>query len=280
MATTFLFLHQQLGNDHQVVGQHGSAHQQLESLAPLRQAAFHATTPEQNRDAPFDASPETLALLEDGTVLESLPLRSLLTTALGNTDDLYSRTPAQLNILFAEETTVQAAQFGTTPECLLVPIQRGFDLVLVGRISLQDSVLGDQTASTFSQKDFVPKFNVLENLPPLDQIRVRFENREDLLRIGDGLSFQHAAARLLDHPVGQAHVMLDLSAQRLDRSPCKRVDSPHLLGLLEQCTGLGNDLLGDANQLTIFLYLAAGPAPWRSSVGSAACGAAPSGCGW
>ena len=47
MSTTFLFLDQQLGNDHQVVGQHGRAHQQLEPLAPLRQATFHAPTTEE-----------------------------------------------------------------------------------------------------------------------------------------------------------------------------------------------------------------------------------------
>ena len=90
MSTTFLFLDQQLGNDHQVVGQHGSANQQLEPLAPLRQATFHAPTPEQNRYSTFDARTETLALLEYGTVLVGFPLRSLLTTALGNADDLHS----------------------------------------------------------------------------------------------------------------------------------------------------------------------------------------------
>jgi hypothetical protein len=167
MSTTFLFLDQQLGNDHQVVGQHGSAHQQLEPLAPLRQATFHAPTPEENRYATFDASTETLALLEYGTVLVGFPFRSLLTTALGNTDDLDSRALAKRNILFAEETAVQATQFGRTPERLLVAVQRGFDLVLVGRISIQHSVLSDQTASTFSQKDFVPEFNVFENLTPV-----------------------------------------------------------------------------------------------------------------
>jgi hypothetical protein len=216
MSTTFLFLDQQLGNDHQVVGQHGSTNQQLEPLAPLRQATLHATTPEENRYSTFDACTETLAFLEYGTVLVCFPLRSFLTTALGNTDDLDSRVLAKLNILFAEETAVQAPQFGTTPERLLVAVQRGFHLVLVGRISIQHSVLGDQTASTFSQEDFVPEFNIFENLTPLDQIGVRFENREDFLRIGDWLSFQHAAARLVDNPVGQPNVMLDFPAQRLD----------------------------------------------------------------
>jgi hypothetical protein len=55
-----------MGNDHQVVGQHCSAHQQLEPLAPLRQATFHAPTTEENRYATFDARTETLALLEYG----------------------------------------------------------------------------------------------------------------------------------------------------------------------------------------------------------------------
>ena len=102
-----------------------------------------------------------------GSVLVGFPFRSLLTTALGNTDDLHSRALAKRNILFAEETAVQATQFGRTPERLLVAVQRGFDLVLVGRISIQHSVLSDQTASTFSQKDFVPEFNVFENLTPV-----------------------------------------------------------------------------------------------------------------
>jgi hypothetical protein len=44
-----------------LLGQHGSANQQLEPLAPLRQATLHATTTEENRYATFDASTETLA---------------------------------------------------------------------------------------------------------------------------------------------------------------------------------------------------------------------------
>ena len=66
MSTTFLFLDQQLGNDHQVVGQHGSANQQLEPLVPLRQATFHATTTEENRYATFDASAKRWPFLNTG----------------------------------------------------------------------------------------------------------------------------------------------------------------------------------------------------------------------
>jgi hypothetical protein len=52
---------------------------------------------------------------------------------------------------------------------------------VIGGIALKHSVLCDQTAGTFSEKDLVAKLDRFLYFPPLDQIGVGFKDRVDLL---------------------------------------------------------------------------------------------------
>src|SRR3989338_907436 len=59
----------EVGDPQQVVRQHRRAHEHLEPLAPLEQAAPHAPAAQQDRDAALDARAEALPLLERATLL-------------------------------------------------------------------------------------------------------------------------------------------------------------------------------------------------------------------
>ena len=107
MSTTFLFLDQQLGNDHQVVGQHGSANQQLEPLVPLRQATFHATTTEENRYVTFATrrrpAPERWPFLSYRDVLVRSPAPEFFLPPHCGTHTIFTPALAKLNILFLKK---------------------------------------------------------------------------------------------------------------------------------------------------------------------------------
>jgi len=75
---------QQIGNSQEVVGQHGRTHQNLETLTAFGPAALHPPAAKQHRDAPLDAHPKTLPILERPAVLQGFLLRRLLSAALRN----------------------------------------------------------------------------------------------------------------------------------------------------------------------------------------------------
>ena len=78
----FSFFDEQVGDFHQVVGQHRGADQQLETFAALGQTAFHTTPAEKDGDASLDAGPETLAFLEGRSFLVGLTFGRFLAPAL------------------------------------------------------------------------------------------------------------------------------------------------------------------------------------------------------
>src|SRR6266446_1245884 len=114
---------QQVGDAHQVVGEHGGAHQDLETLAALERAPLHPAAAEQHRDAALNAGAESLALLEFFTVLQCVLLGRLVSSALRNGDLGDSALFAGLYILGAEEAAIRRVQFRRVAEGLLVTIQ-------------------------------------------------------------------------------------------------------------------------------------------------------------
>src|SRR5207253_588545 len=75
---------QQCRNAHEVVGEDSGSNPQLEALGSLGEAALHAATSEQDRDAALDAGAKTLTFLELGALLAGFPFRRFLATALWN----------------------------------------------------------------------------------------------------------------------------------------------------------------------------------------------------
>ena len=84
-AASLLFLLEEAGEDQQVVGEYGGAHEGLESFESAAQAALHAAASEEHGDAALAASAESLSLLEDLAPLVRSALRCLLASALRDT---------------------------------------------------------------------------------------------------------------------------------------------------------------------------------------------------
>src|SRR2546425_1322618 len=94
---------QQVGDAHQVVGEHGGAHQDLEMRAAFERAPLHAAAAEQHRDAALNAGAESLGLLERFTALQSVLLGRLVTSPLWDGDLGDASLFGVLYILGAEE---------------------------------------------------------------------------------------------------------------------------------------------------------------------------------
>ena len=194
-------------------------------------------------------------MLKGRTFFLGFPFGRLFSSALGDAGDADSRLVGDFDISFTVETTIRTIDVRRLAESFLVALERGFHLILVGRISLQDPILGDQPASTLGQEDFVSELDGLVDLTALDQIGVRFKNRVHLLFGGDLLPLQDTASSLIDNSVTELAVVFDLLAQGPDGYIVQPVDDPDLLGFFQHWARLSHDRLGYADQLSLLEYL-------------------------
>jgi len=89
-----------------------------------------------------------------------------------------------------------------------------------------DVVVQDEAVLIFDHTDAQPEFHRYSGLALADPFGVGFKDRENLLRRGDDFALQHAAANLVDLPLGMLHVVIERGqTQRDDRScsHCARV---------------------------------------------------------
>jgi hypothetical protein len=114
-----------LGNAEEIVGEHGGADEQLEALSALGQTAFHAPSPEQHRDAAFDAGAEALAFFESWTFLDGFSFGSFLSAPLRDGDKLDAGLLAGSEIVGAIEAAVGAIKFGGLAKGFLMVQERG-----------------------------------------------------------------------------------------------------------------------------------------------------------
>jgi hypothetical protein len=205
-----------LGEAEEIVGEHSSADEQLEPLSAFSQTTLHAASPEQDRDAALDAGAEALAFFESGTFLDRFALGGFLAAPLGDGDELDTCLLAGGEADGAVKAAVGAEPLGGLTKGLLMALECGFDVVLVGRVSIQHAVLSDEAASAFGQKHLVAKLDGLLSLAPFDQVSVAFKDGVNLLITGDLLCFEHPAAGLINDAVAQLAVVLDLFAERLN----------------------------------------------------------------
>src|SRR6516162_4063153 len=89
-------------------------------------------------------------------------------------------------------------------------------MAFVAGISFEHVILCDQTNGAFGKKNFVSELYRGSDLAALDQIGMWFENRVDLLGVGNLLAPEYTAACLIDHSVCQAAVVLNLFSQLSD----------------------------------------------------------------
>ena len=252
---TFFLLVQQVSDDHEIVGKHSCTNEQLEPLTSLGETALHSTASKEHRDAALNACPEALSFLELRALFERFAFRGPFSTPLRNADEFHSSMLACLDVLIAEKASVRTVPIGSQTEGFFMTLQRRCDVDMIGRITLKNAVLGDQTAGTFSEKDLVTKLHRFSYFPPLDQIGVDFEDRIDFLLGWNLLSLEHAPAALIDDAQAELAVVLDLPSKLADHQVVHQVNGALIFGLFEYLSGIVEDLLGDDDELAIFFPL-------------------------
>lgn len=252
---TFFLLVQQVSDDHEIVSKHSCTNEQLEPLTSLGETALHSTASKEHRDAALNACTEALSFFELRALFERFAFRSPFPTSLRNTDELHSDSLARFDVFVAEKASVGTVPIGSQTEGFFMTLQRRCDVDVIGGITLKNTVLGDQTAGTFSEKDLVTQLHWFSYFPSLDQIGMDFENRIDFLFGWNLLSVEHAPAALIDDAQTELAVVLDLPSKLADHQVVHQVNGALIFGLFEYLSGIVDDLLGDSDELAIFFLL-------------------------
>src|SRR5882762_8843614 len=92
-------------------------------------------------------------------------------------------------------------------------------------------------------------------LAALDQIGVGFKDRIDLFGVGNLLSLEHTAARLINRTVSQFTVVFDLLAEFADGQVGDQILTARFAGLPQYLLCAVHVLLGYSDELAIFLGL-------------------------
>src|SRR5271166_3654421 len=184
-------------NLHEIVGEHGRRDPQLKALATFSETTFHAATAEQHRDAPLDTCAKALAGFELRALLIGFALGRFDATPLRNAHHVDAPFFARRHVFFAEEAAIRSIQFREVAEGLLVALQRRNHMLFVDGISVQNFILRDQAVRAFGEEDLMAELDGRLHLAALDEVRVGFENRIDLLGSWNLLAVEHAAARLI-----------------------------------------------------------------------------------
>src|SRR6266849_2809769 len=140
-SAAWFTLAQKVGDPHQVICQHCSAHQNLESLPAFEQTAFQAPA------AKF------LPFLEISAALQLFLLRRSLSAPLRYAHLDHTGILTVLHILGAVETPVASVAVPRVLESFLVMFQGSLHMIAIDGISLQHSILGNQTMRTLGQEN-------------------------------------------------------------------------------------------------------------------------------
>ena len=122
---------------------------------------------------------------------------------------------------------------------------------LVGNVSLEHIILGDQSLGAFGEKHLVAELDGRAHFTALDQVGMWLEDRIDLLRIGDLLAVEHTAAGLLDHPRSETAIICNLVADGVDLQGRQHVRAALGGGVVEHGPGVRHHLFGNVNQRSI-----------------------------
>src|SRR5262249_7523017 len=111
--------------------------------------------------------------------------------------------------------------------------------------------LRDQTARAFGKEDLVAELDRRLHLAALDEIGMGLENRIDLLGSRNLLAIEHTTARLIDHTSPEVTKVFDLLACLRDRQIGDHILAARSAGLPERRSCAFDDLLGNADELSV-----------------------------
>jgi hypothetical protein len=253
-STAILLLDEQARNHHEVICEHGSSHQKLEMLSTLGKAALHAATAEENGNTTLDACTELLCVLESRALLKCFLVRRLFTATLGNANQIDALRFAPLDIIPAEKPSVGTVYAWRLAEYLLVMLQRRFHVVIIRWIPVEYTVLSNEPFGAFCNEDLVPKFYRFQNLASFDEIGMCFKDGKELLFVWDLFPLKNSSARLIDNPVPEATIVIDLFAEGLDCDLGHQVGVVNPFGLFENQPCVFYYVPGGAYQFTILRH--------------------------
>src|SRR6267142_2479220 len=110
----------------------------------------------------------------------------------------------------------------------------------------------DQAARAFGEEHLVTELDRRLHLAALDEVGMGFENRIELLGSWNLLAVEHTAARLIDHTGSQTTKVLDLLARFRDHHVGDHISAMRLAGIPQHHACALQNLLGNADELTIF----------------------------
>ena len=124
-------------------------------------------------------------------------------------------------------------------------------MLFVDGVSVEHVILRDQAARAFGEEHFVPEFDRRLHLAALDEVGMGLENRIELLGTWNLLAVEHTATRLIDHAGSQSTKVLDLLARLRDSQIGDHIFAAHFAGLPERRSRAFDDLLGNADELSV-----------------------------
>ena len=124
-------------------------------------------------------------------------------------------------------------------------------MLFVDGISVQHSILRDQAARAFGEEDLVAELDRRLHLAALDEVRVGLKNRIELLGSWNLLAVEYTAARLINHTVSKTTKVLDLLARLRDSQIGDYIFAARFAGSPERCSCAFDDLLGNADELSV-----------------------------
>ncbi len=108
---------------------------------------------------------------------ETLALRRLAAAALWNAHRRDSAAHAGGNALLAKEAAIGAIEVRGTAKDATVTLERRRHMNLVGNVSLEHIILGDQSLGAFGEKHLVAELDGRAHFTALDQVGMWLEDR-------------------------------------------------------------------------------------------------------
>src|SRR5918998_1464870 len=142
--------------------------------------------------------------------LAPIPASAQEPPPLGHAPPLDAPLSALPLVLWRVHSPVRRYEPGRPAESLLVMLEGGQQLVLVGRVAFQHPIAAYDGAFGLLQPHLVPVLGLLARLAPTDDARVLLEEAHQLLGRLNALAFEHPALGLVYHPLDQPFEAFEL----------------------------------------------------------------------
>src|SRR5271157_642287 len=208
-----MMLDQELSNGSQVVGNDAPTDPTFHATFAMSQTAIQVTCTSQLADAALNPIAETL-----GSPKPGLPLMLAATvgfiTGLGQADPAHAQGPCLLLIFGRVNAAISTHFLGGLAEHLAMMLQTGDQELRFARVALQEAIFADQAAFDFTKPDLATELSLFRfGFAAANQGRMWLEQAQHLSAGSCGHSLQHPLLSLLDDPLHQWQILIELCIQ-------------------------------------------------------------------